>query len=91
MNGFELRQKNRKLSRASRYRDEQFLKILEAAGVQSFFEDAYIQLHGRKPKLVYKAGWFHLQGKRVSRAKLQQQAMILWSQLQQLLENSDGI
>lgn len=83
MNSFELRQRNRKVKLANQRADRAFASFLEVVGVQSFFEDAFNQLYGRSSGLVYKSGWFHLQGKRYSRKKIEQRAMMLWAKIQE--------
>jgi hypothetical protein len=83
MNSFELRQQKRILARKSQAEKNDFAKILEAVGVQSFFEDAFVQLYGKDPKLSYTGGWFYLQGKRVSRKKLQRLALELYAKIQE--------
>ena len=84
MNGFELRQRKRNQTRELSRKAHEFEKVLETAGVQSFFEEAYISVYGRMPKLSYKAGWFLLQGKRYSREKLKQMAMQLYSKAEEI-------
>lgn len=79
MNSFELRQSKRRVKLAKQREDRAFAATLEAVGVQSFFEEAYIQRYGQAPKLVYKAGWFLLQGKRYSREKLKRLALQLYA------------
>lgn len=83
MNSFELRQRKRKSKLAQRNTDRAFAAFLESVGVQSFFEDAFIAVYGKVPRLSYHGGWFYLQGKRTSRKKLMQQAQVLWAKLQE--------
>lgn len=83
MNGFELRQQQRKSKLAQRNSDRAFAAFLETVGVQSFFEDAFMRLYGKEPKLTYTGGWFYLQGKRISRKKLMIEAQVLWAKLQE--------
>lgn len=79
MNSFELRQSKRRDKRRKQREDRAFTATLEAVGVQSFFEEAFVQVYGKLPKLTYKAGWFLLQGKRYSREKLKRYALQLYS------------
>lgn len=81
MNGFELRQANRRVKLAKQRADMAFATTLETVGVQSFFEEAFTRYYGRKPKLVYRTGWFLLQGKRYSREKLKRLALELYAKL----------
>lgn len=84
MNGFELRQSKRRVKLAKQREDRAFAATLEAVGVQSFFEEAYIQVYGKVPNLIYKAGWFLLQGKRYSREKLRRYAMQLYARVEEI-------
>lgn len=81
MNSFELRQSKRRDKRKKQREDRAFTATLEAVGVQSFFEDAFNTLYGRKPKLIYKSGWFYLQGKRICKDALMQEARQLHAKL----------
>ena len=89
MNAFELRRLIRQNKAKARGELKVFTKILDAVGVQRFFEDGFRQVYGKEPNLKYKKGWFYLQGKRVSQDDLLQRGKVLWSKLHEKELNNE--